>query len=54
LLLKLIGHHAVKDFSQVAENVITLAKELAKSRGLIKRTEHSKPGFWELNEKANA
>jgi very-short-patch-repair endonuclease len=32
--------------------VITLAKEVAKSKGLIKRPEHSKRGYWELSEKA--
>jgi predicted transcriptional regulator len=30
---------------------MTLAKEVAKSRGLIKRSEHSKKGYWELTEK---
>jgi very-short-patch-repair endonuclease len=30
---------------------ITLAKEFAKSKGLIKRPEHSKKGYWELIEK---
>lgn len=30
---------------------ITLAKEVAKSKGLIKRPEYSKQGYWELNEK---
>jgi very-short-patch-repair endonuclease len=32
---------------------ITLAKEIAKSRGLIKRPEHSRKGYWELTEKGN-
>jgi len=31
--------------------VITLAKEVAKSKGLIKRPEHSNYGYWELSEK---
>ena len=31
--------------------IITLAKEVAKSKGLIKRPEHSKQGYWELSEK---
>jgi very-short-patch-repair endonuclease len=31
--------------------VITLAKEIAKRRGLVKRPEHSKQGYWELSEK---
>jgi very-short-patch-repair endonuclease len=30
---------------------ISLAKEIAKSRGLIKRPEYSKHGYWELKEK---
>jgi very-short-patch-repair endonuclease len=33
------------------QNDITLAKEVAKSRGLIKRPEHSRKGHWELTEK---
>jgi hypothetical protein len=32
--------------------LITLAKEVAKSRGLIKRPEDYKRGYWELSEKA--
>lgn len=31
---------------------ITLAKEVAKSKGFIKRPEYSKRGYWELSEKA--
>ncbi len=30
---------------------IALAKEVAKSKGLIKRPEYSKHGYWELKEK---
>jgi very-short-patch-repair endonuclease len=30
---------------------ITLAKEVAKSKGLIKRPEHSRKGYWELTER---
>ncbi len=53
LFAKISNNNGNQKTSKSKTLPIFLAEEVAKRRGLIKRLEHPRKGYWELTEKGN-